>query len=108
MTAFYERLLSLLPRTAIGGGEMEFCETGLPHCFAMKWKNASGQLGLALVNLAPQRAGFQIQGLQPGGEWAEVWREANSAWSWQGGCLHIDFAAHGFALLAWRPVIRSA
>jgi hypothetical protein len=105
MTAFYNRLLSLLPRTAIGSGEMEFCETGIPHCVAMKWKNANGQLGLALVNLAPQRAGFQIQGLQPGGKWTDVWGQTDSTWSWQGGCLHIDLAAHGFALLEWRPVI---
>jgi hypothetical protein len=67
MTAFYDHLLSLLPQTAIGRGEMEFCETGLPHCFAMKWKDEAGRINLVLVNLAPQRASFQIREVEP--EW---------------------------------------
>jgi hypothetical protein len=105
MTAFYERLLSLLPQTAIGAGEMEYCDTGFPHCFAMKWKQETGRISLALVNLAPQPADFQIQELERGGEWAEVCSE-NSSWSWREGRLHIALGGCGFQLLDFSPVIQ--
>jgi glycosidase len=97
--AFYDHLLVLLPQTAIGRGEMEFCDTGLPHCFAMKWKNDSGRLNLVLVNLAPQRAGFQISQLTPEGEIASLYSDGGSTWNWKDGVLHIDLAACGFELL---------
>jgi hypothetical protein len=107
MTAFYERLFSSLARTAIGRGEMDFCETGLPHCFAMKWEDEAGRISLAVVNLARHRADFQIRGFERGGEWENLYSESDSCWSWTGGGLHIDLAGHGFALLEWRPVVRS-
>jgi hypothetical protein len=105
IAAFYERLLSLLPETAIGLGEMEFCRTGLPHCFAMKWQNGSGHLTLALVNLAPQRAEFQIREIEPGCGMANILRQTDSTWSWKDGSLHIALAGHGFEVLESRPAI---
>jgi hypothetical protein len=102
ITAFYDHLLSLLAQTAIGCGEMEFCVTGLPHCFAMKWKNNSGRVDLALVNLAPQRASFQIHELEPGCEMANLYSDTDSTWDWRGRGLHVDLAACGFELLELR------
>jgi glycosidase len=102
-TAFYDHLLALLPQTVIGRGDMEFCETGLAHCFAMKWKKDGGRFNLAAVNLAPQRAEFQIQNLEPGCEITNVYSDIGSTWSWRGGVLHADLAACGFALLEGRP-----
>jgi hypothetical protein len=99
LTAFYDHLLSLLPQTAIGRGEMEFCDTGLPHCFAMKWKNDSGRFDLVLVNLAPLPASFQLQRLHPGGEITKLHSDNDSTWSWTVGDLHIDLAPCGFELL---------
>jgi hypothetical protein len=107
MTAFYERLFSSLARTAIGTGEMEFRETGLPHCFAMKWKSEAGRISLAVVNLAPQRADFQIQELEMGGESTGIFSDIDSTWHWRDGRLHIHLAGHGFALIELRPIIRS-
>ena len=107
MTDFYQRLLSSLARTAIGGGEMDFCETGLPHCFAMKWEDAARRTSLAVVNLAPHRAHFQIREIESGGELTNVFSENDSTWSWRNGGLHIQLAGHGFALLELRPAIQS-
>ena len=107
MTAFYERLFSSLARTAIGHGEMEFCETGLSHCFAMKWKNEAGRISLAAVNLAPQRADFRIQELEHGGESTNVFSDIDSTWIWKEKALHIHLAGHGFALLEWSLVMPS-
>jgi hypothetical protein len=102
-TAFYDHLLALLPQTLIGRGDMEFCETGLAHCFAMKWKKDGGRLNLAAVNLAPQRADFQIRDLEPGCEMANVYSDSGSTWSWRGEGLHFDLAPCGFELLELRP-----
>jgi hypothetical protein len=107
MTAFYERLLSSLARTVIGNGEMDFCETGLPHCFAMKWEGEARRISLAVVNLAPHRADFQIRDFEYGGEWANVFSENDSSWTWRDSGLHIQLAGHGFALLELRPAVRS-
>ena len=106
LAAFYNELLALLPQTAIGRGDMEFCETGLPHCFAMKWKDDAGRLALAAVNLAPHRAEFQIRGLEPGRKMAIIYSDPGSTWSWRSGNLHIDLASCGFELLEWRPDTR--
>jgi hypothetical protein len=103
MTAFYDHLLALLPQTGLGRGEMEFCETGLAHCFAMKWKKDGGPLTLAAVNLAPQRADFQIRELEPGSEITNVYSDTVSTWSWRDGGLHFDLAACGFQLVELRP-----
>lgn len=103
MTAFYDHLLALLPQTVIGRGEMEFCETGLAHCFAMKWQKDGGQLNLAVVNLAPQRANFQIRDLVPGCEMVNVYSDKGSTWSWKSKGLRFDLAAYGFAVLGGRP-----
>jgi hypothetical protein len=106
MTAFCDHLLALLPRTLIGRGDMEFCETGLAHCFAMKWKQDGARLNLAAVNLAPQRADFQIRELEPNCEITNVYSESGSTWSWRDGGLHVDLAACGFTLLEGRPPTR--
>jgi hypothetical protein len=106
MTAFYDDLLALLPQTVIGRGDMEFCETGLAHCFAMKWQNDAGRLTLAAVNLAPHRAEFQIRGLAPGREMANIYSDPASTWSRNSARLHIDLAPCGFELLEWRLVTR--
>jgi glycosidase len=103
MTAFYDHLPSLLSQTIIGRGEMEFCDTGLPPCFAMKWKAGSGRLNLVLVNLASQRASFQIQELKRGMEIANLYSHNDSTWVWRGENLHIDLAPCGFELLELRP-----
>jgi len=101
--AFYDHLLELLPQTAIGRGAMAFCDTGLPHCFAMKWKNNSGRSNLVLVNLAPQRASFQIPGLDHGCKIANLHSDTNSTWAWKGRGVHIDLAPCGFELLELSP-----
>jgi hypothetical protein len=106
ITAFYDQLLGLLPQTAIGRGEMEFCDTGLPHCFAMKWKNDSGGLDLVLVNLALQPASFQLQRLYPGSEIAKLHSDTDSTWSWAVGDLHVDLGPCGFELLQLHPAIK--
>jgi len=100
MAAFYDRLLSVLPQTAIGGGEMQLCETGVPHCFAMKWKSDAGGITLAAVNLAPQAAGFQIRELEPGCDFTTVFSDTHSTWSWRDGVLQINLAGGGFELLS--------
>jgi hypothetical protein len=107
ITGFYERLLAALPQTAIGGGEMEFCETGISHCFAMKWKDDAGRLTLALANLAPQRADFQIRELGSGGKLADIFSDPDSTWNWMDGKLHFNLAPHGFALLELSPCLQS-
>jgi hypothetical protein len=105
MTAFYDTLLSLLPKSAVGRGEMEFCATGLTHCFAIKWTDKSSRISLVAVNLAPQRACFQVQGLA-GYEIADVFSDGKSTWKRKGGILHIDLAACGFDLVELRLISR--
>jgi glycosidase len=102
IAAFYERLLGLLPQTAIGHGEMEFCETGLPHCFAMKWSDA-GRINLVLVNLAAQSAHFQLQDFGSTHDVATVCSDSDSTWNYKDGRLDIRLAACGFELLELRP-----
>ncbi len=99
LSAFYEHLLSLLPQTAIGSGDMEYCETGVPHCFAMNWKDGASRMSLVVVNLAPQRAEFQIRELDSGLEIANVYADTDSTWCWKDGGLHFGLAACGFELL---------
>jgi len=103
MSAFYDRLLTLLPSTAVGAGDMEFCETGLPHCFAMQWRKDAGRLDWVCVNLAPQRASFEIPAPEPGWKVADIFSDGGSAWSRRGWNFHIDLAACGFQLLESRP-----
>jgi len=98
-TTFYEHLLALLSQTAIGLGEMEFCETGLAHCFAMKWKQDGARLDIAVVNLATQRAEFQIQGLPGGCDIKNIFSDNVSTWNWREASLHFDLAACGFGLI---------
>jgi hypothetical protein len=105
-TAFYDHLLSLLPQTAIGRGEMAFCDTGLPHCFAMKCKNDSGKVNLVLVNLAPQRASFQLREVEPGREIVNIYSDSDSKWGWKDGVFQIDLGPCGFELLELRPPAR--
>jgi hypothetical protein len=106
IATFYDQLLLLLPRTAIGRGEMEFCDTGLAPCFAMKWRNSAGRLDLMLVNLAPERACCQNSTPKPESEIANLFSDPDSTWSWSAGELHIDLAPCGFELLQWRPASR--
>jgi hypothetical protein len=103
MTAFCDHLLAVLPQTVIARGEMEFCETGLAHCFAMKWKKDGGRLNLAAVNLAPQRADFQLREPEPACEITNVYSDTGSTWNWRSERLHFDLAPCGFALLEFRP-----
>jgi glycosidase len=103
ITAFHEHLLSLLPHTAIGQGETEFCDTGLPHCFAIKWRSDSGRLDLVAVNLAPQHAAFQFLQLGPDCKIATIHSDTDSTWKWTSGALHIDLAPCGFELLELHP-----
>jgi hypothetical protein len=102
ITSFYDRLLALLPQTAVGRGEMEFCQTGLPHCFVMKWQADAGRLTLVSVNLAPHPAAFPLRDLQPGWEIRSLFADPESAWSWQDAVLQNDLAAHGFLMLELR------
>lgn len=102
MTAFYQRLLSSLPQTSIGQGKMEFCQTGVPHCFAMKWRQEDGASALVLVNLATHRADFQLQQFRRGCQITNVFSE-HSNWSWKAVGLRIDLAGGGFALLQLSP-----
>jgi hypothetical protein len=102
-TSFYERLLAFLSQTGIGRGEMEFCETGLAHCFAMKWKKDDGLPNLAVVNLAPQRAEFQILGLPGGCDIKNVFSDNVSTWNWREASIHFGLAACGFGLIELRP-----
>jgi hypothetical protein len=106
ITSFYDRLLSLLPQTAVGRGEMEFCETGLPHCFVMKWKAEAGRLTLVSVNLAPHGAAFQLRDLGPGWEIRSLFADPDSAWSWKDALLQNNLAPHGFLCLDLRRTIQ--
>jgi len=106
IVSFYDRLLSLLPQTAVGRGEMEFCQTGLPHCFAMKWQADPARLSLVSVNLAPHRAAFALPDLGPGLETRSTLADPDSTWSWQGAALQNDLAPHGFQCLQWRRTIQ--
>jgi hypothetical protein len=103
MTAFYDRLLAVLSQTGIGCGEMEFCDTGLAHCFAIKWKTGDGRITLAVVNLAPQRAKFQIRDLERGCKMANIYSDGDSTWNWTNEGLHLNLAPCGFELLEWQP-----
>jgi hypothetical protein len=102
ITSFFDSLLSSLPQSAIGRGEMEFCHTGLPHCMAMKWKAEAARLTLVSVNLAPARAAFQLRDLEPGWEIRSLLADADSTWHWNGSVLQNDLAPHGFLLLELR------
>jgi hypothetical protein len=106
IASFYDRLLSWLPETAVGRGEMEFCQTGLPHCFVMKWQADPARVTLVSVNLAPHRAGFELRDLGPGGEIRSIFADPDSTWSRQGAVLQNDLAAHGFQCLEWRRIIQ--
>jgi len=98
ITAFYDQLLTLLPRTAIGNGEMEFCETGLPHCFALKWKNETRRPALATVNLSSQPATFQIS--HTAGPIACLFSDAASRWEHKDTTLSLTLAPCGWQLFA--------
>lgn len=100
MGAFYDRLLWLLPQTTIGRGEMEFRETGLSYCFAMKWKGDAGRVNLVLVNLVAQSASFQLQ--ESASEVSTIFSDAASTWNFTGECLDIKLAGFGFELLELR------
>jgi len=100
--AFYERLLALVSQSAIGHGEMEFCETGVSHCFAMKWKQEGAPPDLVVVNPAPHRSEFQIRGLPNGCELKNLISDNVSTWNWGDGNLHFDLAACGFGLIELR------
>jgi hypothetical protein len=103
MTAFYDHLLSLLPQTVIGRGEMEFCDTGLPPCFAMKWKDDSGG-SIWCWSTSPRNAPVSKSGKWNAGmEIADLYSHSNSTWDWKGESLHIDLAPCGFELLELRP-----
>jgi len=105
VTAFYDHLLSLLPQTVIGRGEMEFCDTGLPQCFAVKWKDTS-RISLVLVNLASESASFQLRGF--GSEYgvAKSYSDPISTSNLVGGFLDIRLAANGFQLLELCPTAK--
>ncbi len=102
MTEFYDHLLGFVARTTVGHGEMEFCETGLAHCFAMKWKKDESGFDLAAVNLAGQGAEFHIREVEPGGEVANIYSDNRSSWSCSSNGLQIRLGAYGFALLQGR------
>jgi hypothetical protein len=102
IASFYDRLLSLLPETAIGRGDVEFCDAGLPHCFVMKWKAEAGHLTLVSVNLVPHRAAFQLPDLGPDWETRSLFADPDSAWSWKDAVLQNDLAAHGYQWLDLR------
>jgi hypothetical protein len=104
MANFYEHLLPVISQTAIGRGKMEFCETGLPSCFAMKWTADGGRISLAAVNLAPQPAEFQIREPAPGGKMASIYSDGASTWNWGNEGLHLRLAPCGFELLEWKVI----
>jgi hypothetical protein len=101
---FYDHLLGFLAQTSVGQGEMQYCETGLAHCFAMKWKKNGGLFHLAAVNLAPKRAEFQIDDVSAACEMRHIYSGGHSTWAGQSEALHISLDACGFALLEGKPV----
>jgi hypothetical protein len=103
IAAFYDRMLPLFGSSFMDGGETEFGETGVPHCFAMKCEKDGGWLDLALVNLAPQRASFPLREVKFGREIATLFSDPDSTWSWREDILQINLAACGFELLELRP-----
>jgi Alpha amylase, catalytic domain len=102
VTSFYDHLLPLLPLTVIGCGEMDFCDTGIPHCFAMKWTDA-GRTNLVLVNLGSEWASFQLRDFGSKYDVSKLDADADSIRNVGGGFLDIRLAPHGFQLLELRP-----
>jgi hypothetical protein len=100
---FYDHLLGFLAQTSVGQGEMQYCETGLAHCFAMKWKKNGGLFHLAAVNLAPKRAEFQIDDVSAACEMRHIYSGGHSTWAGKSEALHISLDACGFALLEGKP-----
>jgi hypothetical protein len=98
LSEFYERLLTLLPQTVIGRGKAESCDTGHAHCFAMQWSDG-GRIDLALVNLAPAQAKFQLKEFEPGRKATKIFSDDASSWHLKTGHMEIALAAHGFMLL---------
>jgi hypothetical protein len=98
LSDFYERLLTLLPQTVIGRGRAELCDTGLPHCFATKWRDG-GRTDLALVNLAAETAKLQFKVSESERKATKIFPDDASSWHLRRDQMEIALAAHGFALL---------
>jgi hypothetical protein len=95
--SFYDDLLAALPRTAIGGSDMEYLQTEAEGCFLMKWKGGRAPCTLVAVNLFGQISHFAAGSIGPDAR--QIFADAASKWKWTGDRLQIELAPHGFLLL---------
>lgn len=94
--SFYDALLACLPKTAIGGSEMEYLQTDLAEGLLMQWKR-QGLTTLVAVNLSKHRRRFAFIAVEPAARLAQIiFADPESKWNGTDAQLVMDLAPHGF------------